>query len=262
MSTIPLRACRVCGAEKSSADYYFTDVAHTKLATICKVCFIRRVDEARRKREQISRDQWASAAWERKRAQREAAGTQECVTCHVDQPLAAYYLADKRTGRMASECKTCKIARSKAYGSAHPGYVAGLSRVYRARHKADPIYHARSLAIWRQSYVRNADQKRAYTRAWRAAHPLAMRLQRHIRRARARAADGHYSARDWERIKAEQGYRCPACLRQEPEITLTADHVVPLARGGTNWPANIQGLCGPCNNRKRCRTIDYRPRGI
>ncbi|MGP0054591.1 MAG: HNH endonuclease [Steroidobacteraceae bacterium] len=30
------------------------------------------------------------------------------------------------------------------------------------------------------------------------------------------------------------------------------DHVVPLARGGTNWPANLALLAPVCNRKKGC----------
>jgi 5-methylcytosine-specific restriction endonuclease McrA len=48
---------------------------------------------------------------------------------------------------------------------------------------------------------------------------------------------------------------CLACGRVSE---LTADHVVPLSKGGTNSVSNIQPLCRPCNNAKYTQEIDYR----
>ena len=43
---------------------------------------------------------------------------------------------------------------------------------------------------------------------------------------------------------------------------LTVDQVVPLTKEGGNGIENIQPLCGPCNSRKRDRTIDFRSPGL
>jgi 5-methylcytosine-specific restriction endonuclease McrA len=63
----------------------------------------------------------------------------------------------------------------------------------------------------------------------------------------------------WNALKAQYDYRCLACGRQEPEIRLEKDHVVPVLAGGTNDPVNFQPLCHPCNASKGRRAIDYRP---
>ena len=50
--------------------------------------------------------------------------------------------------------------------------------------------------------------------------------------------------------------RCLACGEVRK---LSVDHVVPLTKGGSCWPDNLQPLCRPCNSSKRDQTIDYRP---
>ena len=41
-----------------------------------------------------------------------------------------------------------------------------------------------------------------------------------------------------------------ACARCGTNAELQYDHIVPIAAGGSNEPANLQILCGPCNRLK------------
>ena|SRR3990167_3770604 len=63
----------------------------------------------------------------------------------------------------------------------------------------------------------------------------------------------------WENIKRRYCYTCPACGRMEPDIVLTKDHIVPITRGGTNNPSNLQPLCKACNSRKHTMIKKYPP---
>ena len=49
-----------------------------------------------------------------------------------------------------------------------------------------------------------------------------------------------------------QGALCPLCRRRLPERggDIHVDHVVPVARGGTSDPENLQAVCAGCNLRK------------
>jgi hypothetical protein len=49
------------------------------------------------------------------------------------------------------------------------------------------------------------------------------------------------------RVFGRDGYRCRACGRTD---RLSIDHIVPIARGGSNDIRNLQTLCLPCNLRK------------
>lgn len=54
------------------------------------------------------------------------------------------------------------------------------------------------------------------------------------------------------------GNHCAACKVSGREVDLTIDHVLPKSQGGTSGYANLQLLCGPCNQGKAARTVDFR----
>jgi 5-methylcytosine-specific restriction endonuclease McrA len=71
-------------------------------------------------------------------------------------------------------------------------------------------------------------------------------------------ANGNFSESDWKSIKEKYDHRCLKCGKQEPEIKLSVDHIIPLILGGKNIPENIQPLCTKCNSSKGKKIIDYR----
>lgn len=81
------------------------------------------------------------------------------------------------------------------------------------------------------------------------------------RRSRAKAG-GSFTAKEWLALKQQYNYTCLCCMKQEPEITITADHIKPLSLGGANTIDNIQPLCMDCNTMKGAIEIDYRSNKI
>lgn len=46
-------------------------------------------------------------------------------------------------------------------------------------------------------------------------------------------------------------YQCQSCGKTQREAQLTIDHIIPLAKGGSNDVSNLQTLCLPCNQKKQ-----------
>lgn len=104
----------------------------------------------------------------------------------------------------------------------------------------------------------NRGRVRVSTNRWRAANHDRVIAFNQARYARKIGAEGTFTAAEWRALKATYNSSCLCCGRAEPEIRLTPDHVVPLAKGGSNWISNIQPLCGPCNSSKQDKYTDYR----
>ena len=68
---------------------------------------------------------------------------------------------------------------------------------------------------------------------------------------------GSHTFGEWELLKKQYRYTCPACERKEPEIKLTEDHIIPLSKGGSDNIENIQPLCQSCNAKKHTKIIRY-----
>lgn len=51
--------------------------------------------------------------------------------------------------------------------------------------------------------------------------------------------------------------QCQSCGKKLTETTLNIDHIIPLAKGGSNDISNLQTLCRDCNQEKKAK-IDHR----
>jgi 5-methylcytosine-specific restriction endonuclease McrA len=127
-----------------------------------------------------------------------------------------------------------------------------------------------------RSYYKNKDRwkeaKRRYRlsengRKLRAAHmrryrqtesgKLVEKATKHTRRSRANNG-GSFTGRELRALYDKYNNTCLCC--ECNTCKLTPDHVIPLAKGGSNTIDNIQPLCLPCNTKKGIDTTDYRER--
>lgn len=122
---------------------------------------------------------------------------------------------------------------------------------YQRKMREDEPLRAKSYgARWRAN---NREYTIEKSRADYEANPAAAKARWHKRRALLKGADGTHSAEDVERINAAQCFECVYC-GASTATKKSVDHIIPLSRGGSNWPDNIQILCPRCNRAKWDRT--------
>lgn len=51
------------------------------------------------------------------------------------------------------------------------------------------------------------------------------------------------------------GFRCRYCGRAAPEVALEVDHLVPVAKGGSDLLSNLGPACFDCNRGKRTQSL-------
>lgn len=104
----------------------------------------------------------------------------------------------------------------------------------------------------------NREELNAKNREYQKNNPSVIDAKNHRRRASLVQAEGNHTAKEWEDLCEHYDYTCLCCGKKEPEIKLTADHVIPLSKKGKNSIDNIQPLCGSCNFKKHTKTTDFR----
>jgi 5-methylcytosine-specific restriction endonuclease McrA len=76
------------------------------------------------------------------------------------------------------------------------------------------------------------------------------------RKARKKGAEGTYTQKDIDLLyELQAGY----CAYGPHDLRLTGyhiDHVMPLARGGSNYPSNLALACPTCNMEKHDKTVE------
>jgi 5-methylcytosine-specific restriction endonuclease McrA len=178
----------------------------------------------------------------------------------------AYYYANRE--RILGEKKEYHLANRDRNLERMTCYRRSRSPQQRAKYREDAKKAKRwqrpHIIAHRAEYYRlHRDEAKLRDQKRRERDPATYKANRsarwHKRRAILLGLNEHFSEADWTGLKKRYGHQCLRCHRCEPEIQLTADHVIPLSRGGGNTVANLQPLCGDCNCWKGTKTIDFRP---
>lgn len=147
-----------------------------------------------------------------------------------------------RDGFLCAKCSQEGTERLRKWKTANPDKVKSGSAKY---------------------FKKNKEREYERVKRWNRENPemySASRKRRHYRRdSLEKNVAGYFTSNDWAEILKKYENKCLWCERTGVELTV--DHIVPLSKGGTSYPYNLQPLCISCNSKKGTRIIDFRPFG-
>jgi 5-methylcytosine-specific restriction endonuclease McrA len=194
-----------------------------------------------------------------------------CCTCSTAAVAKAYMADPERVKRYAAqdpEYNKKAAERARRWRAKNPEKHRATDKRQREKHRDKVLERTRS---WRE---RNRDHVKKYQKSYEAArrdkakvcaraarwfkeNPEKALAQCHKRRARVLGAEGFYTPEDIQKILADQNGLCVGInCGKDISKRFTIDHIIPLVRGGSNWPANLQLTCKSCNCKKGKRTME------
>lgn len=130
---------------------------------------------------------------------------------------------------------------------------AANRKTMQRRRDEDPEYIERTNAFRRWLNETSEEYRinsRATQKRWLEENKERVRAYFANRRAREKGAAGEFTDADIIKINESQGFSCTYC-GASTQKTYHVDHIIPLVKGGSNWPCNLQILCPKCNVRKK-----------
>lgn len=99
---------------------------------------------------------------------------------------------------------------------------------------------------------KHGDRRRAKIKEWELANPEKVKVSRKSNEHMRRSSVGKFTLNDIKRIGKAQKWKCAYCKVSVKE-NYNIDHILAIANGGSNWPANLQLTCRTCNSRKHAK---------
>ncbi len=240
------KRCPICQQVKCDGEFYPTKQRKRGLLAYCRTCHNTKTKAYKQTPGYKAQQREYRKFYQKAHADKVRARKKDYRRRHREQIQAH--------GKLYRETHADEVKRrfNRWYRN-HREYFRERGRLFRQRHPEKD--RARS----RIYYQTHPEACRERGRTWRRNNPERKVAHEAKRRARKMQAGGSFTSQQWMALKASYNFTCLCCGRQEPQIKLTADHVIPIAKGGSNTISNIQPLCGTCNSRKNARIIDYRP---
>jgi len=191
-----------------------------------------------------------------------------CTKCKAEKPKTEFHKSKVYKDGLCYRCKSCVAATSKEWYENNKEYALEKCRI---RYSENPSRHQKLTSAWkidnasrvseksREYYRANTEKCLANNKAWRNANPDVCATHRRKRRSSIMKAEGNHCIADVIKILESQRGLCATCgskLFKSGKKKYHVDHIMPLSKGGSNWPSNLQCLCRDCNLRKGAKHPD------
>lgn len=177
-------------------------------------------------------------------------------TYQTGKPCKNGHVGERRAA--SGNCIACHNDYAKSRRISHPIEKTPENlekeRLRQANYRKENIKKVRKATLaW---YHENKERAAAAHKEWRANNPALANLRNHRRRARLLGAVGEVTQDRVSFLLGFQGESCWGCCAFFGDTGYHIDHIVPLAKGGSNCDDNIQLLCPRCNQSKGAKSMD------
>lgn len=164
--------------------------------------------------------------------------TKVCKDCKLEKPHSEFYSSWSTKDKISVYCKACHSIRSRESNRKYRATPKGQEkhREEERKRRANNPERVRALAkITNDRYKTNNPEARK----------ISVSMSSHKRRAQKRINKVSHIRKEF--YVELYSSACVACGTHE---NITADHIIPLSRGGADSENNLQPLCGSCNSSK------------
>lgn len=168
---------------------------------------------------------------------------QRCSVCKVVKPLSEFHRQVNRKIGVSSRCKECAIRISKEWhDNNRERFNANSRKNYR---KGGAEARRKRVIIVTRYQKKHPEKVRYWTKLYKKNNPNKIREYSNRRRSR-KFNNGSFVVidKDLRRLYSSPCFNCGSTEK------ITADHIIPLSRGGRHSIGNLQPLCSSCNGSK------------
>lgn len=171
--------------------------------------------------------------------------TKQCGLCQGFFPATSefFHRASKASDGLQSRCKSCAREVMQKWRQENP---ERNRQYFKTLHEQRGVERNAATLAHRHAHP---EKLKAARRNDYVKHPERFVKHRKLRRQREAQAEGSFSRQDLLLIKAAQNDLCYWC-KNPLDTTFHADHIIPIAKGGSNLISNICCSCPTCNWKK------------